>query len=401
MYHCSTNLINESVVILLLLSLFETRTSRLAGLFSLRFIVSPVRVARVHPVLGNRMSAVPPPTKRRGRNSNDKTRSRGGGGGAVVVADQSDGPEVRKVQSFTKGLKYQPPVGLADNVDRWKPRLQRFLSPQMLPELYASYTAIGGQEILPIVCCETQNDHVRADAGSRAHVGLMQRVLQFTQHYVSLHDEARGMPGQRLFIQAQCKYAMHHNGDHGDHAQRKLVCTRTIRALLQHCKATALLDVLDSAIAEGHKTDDLSDALSLFLKKGIEWFDERTRALYDNRRTAVRGVDEDLAKRLHGQGIPMLAVDIGTRNYALCLGELVSLDAARTETYVTCEAETKEHLVERPHFRVLRWQLIDLFDGRIKVDYRGPSPTYRRLDDDANVTAPVPTRKRRRSDGRQ
>lgn len=312
-------------------------------------------------------------------------------------------PKPDTVIPFTRNLKYTPSRSFGGDSDRWKAPLERFLSPSILQELYEKRKAIGGEAILPIFCGETQNDHVEhgKSGGSRAHIGLMLRVQRHTQSTIEKNDRLRGDYG-RICIQAQSKYAMHHNGDHGDNATRKKVCDATIRTFLECCEADILLNFLDEVKAKGYETDDLADAFSIFVKKGCKWFGERTKEIYGgSKRVDKAGVGAELAKQLEGQSICIAAFDFGTRNFALCVGEIVGFDVAQRETYVTCENEIKTHLVERPHFRVLRWVLLDLIGNEIRADYRGPSPVYRRLDDDVNVTAsaffPKRSRKRRRS----
>lgn len=280
---------------------------------------------------------------------------------------------------FHTGLKYTASKTPKVDEDCWKTSLAARLKPLALPELYTARTAIGGQAILPIFCAETQNDHVQRGK-SNSYIGLMLRVQRFTQFCVKENDAVAG----RVFIQAQCKYGMHNNGDHGDNPMRKKVCLATVRKFFECCGATELLDFLDEV---EYETDDLADSFSLGLQKAIEWYSERAKAIYGGQKADRFGVDEERAALLAGQGICIIGLDFGTRNYALCVLEVTGLDAAREEIYVTCDNEVKTHWVERPHFRVLRWQLLDLLDDAVRADYRGPSKVYRRLDAAVNITA--------------
>jgi hypothetical protein len=269
---------------------------------------------------------------------------------------------------FTTGLDYEETdADAGDEKEVWPDHLAAFLSPQALPELYQRRVALGGQAILPIHCAERQNDHVRAGR-SNTHIGLMCRVQRHTKFCVRRND---GSKNARLYYQAQLKYGMHHNGDHGDNAMRKKVSLNTILTLFEFCGARALLDFLESVKAAGFEIDDLADAFSVGLERAIQMFRERQKLLGWK----------------PGQAIPIVGYDFGTRNFALCVLEVTALDAPREETYVTCTGDTKEHLIERPHFRVLRWQLLDLLDKKVKADYHGPSQVYARHDLDSNVTA--------------
>lgn len=271
------------------------------------------------------------------------------------------------MRAFTTGLviERRPPTRSQKEV--WPGQLENFLSPQRLPELYQRRVALGGQPILPIHCAEQQNDHVRAGR-SNAYIGLNYRVQQHTRFCVETND---GSLDARLYYNAQLKYGMHHNGDHGDNEMRKKVALGTVRKLLEFCNAQALLAFLDETKAAHFEIDDLAEAFSLMLQKALQMFHERKQVL---------GWEP-------GQSIPVAGFDFGTRNYALCIGEVTAVDEPREETYVTWENETVTHVVERPHFRVFRWQLLDLIDGKVSADYRGPSDVYARLDKAGNVTA--------------
>jgi hypothetical protein len=273
------------------------------------------------------------------------------------------------MKPFSTGLKYKRSVSGGGESKDWPGNLEHFLSPQQFPELYQRRVALGGELILPIHCAETQNDHVQPGR-SGAHIGLMRSVQKHTQHCVETNDGGK-LKSDRIFFEAQSKYGMHHNGDHGDNAMRKKVCLKTILNLFHFCNARALLDFLASVKAAGFETDDLADAFSLALKRAVKMFRERRNVL----------------GWVPGQVIAIAGYDFGTRNFAVCVLEVTALDAPCTETYVTCLNETKTHLVERPHFRVLRWQLLDLLDKTVRADYRGPSEIYVRRDPDNNVTA--------------
>lgn len=271
------------------------------------------------------------------------------------------------MKPFTTGLKYHRSRSTGSESEVWPDNLEHFLSPTLLPELYQHRVALGGQSILPIHCAERQNDHVQPGR-SNTHIGLMCRVQKHTRHCVESSD---GSEDARLYFEAQSKYGMHHNGDHGDNAMRKKVCLQTMLNLLDCCDARDLIAFLKSVKVAGFETDDLADAFSLALKKGTELFIDRQKVL----------------GWTPGQVIPIVGYDFGTRNFALCALEVTAVDAGRVETYVTCENESKTHFVERPQFRVLRWQLLDLIDRKVRADYRGPSEVYWRRDVERNVTA--------------
>ncbi len=299
--------------------------------------------------------------------------------------------------------------------DDWKPYLQLCFTPAHIPELYAKHKAVGGQMRVCIFCIETQHDHVsHKNKDQGVHTATMIRIQRTAQAHVEGIDVGHG--DVRYMIQRQLKYAMHNNGDHGNHDKRKQVCIGTIRNLFLFCNADELLDFLNETLANGHKIDDLCDAFSLMLMTAIEQFAESLQNRHPGQgNPLIKGTSH---LNLEGETCVALGTDPGKVNFARCIGEVVALDPRAKEIYVTNEDVEKEHTVPRPYFRVHRWQLIDLVNGKIKADFKGPTKIYHRLDvPTRNVTAqatpgrisgglapppkPIKKRKRGESDTKQ
>lgn len=293
--------------------------------------------------------------------------------------------------------------------DGWKPYLEKCFLASHFPELYVKRKAIGGQMRVCIFCIETQHDHVSKNGkgGANLNTATMVRIQRVAQNRVEAIDDFNG--DLRYRVQRQCKYAMHNNGDHGDHDKRKQVGIGTIRNLFLFCGADDLLAFLNETLANGHKIDDLCDAFSLMLETATELFAEAVKNRHEAVYTGNPLITGTSQLTLEDETSAVLAIDPGKNNFARCLGEVVGLDPRAKETYVTHKAEVKEHTVTRPYFCVHRWQLIDLVSGVVKADYKGPSKIYFRMDSPVrNVTAPAtpghvssglappPTKKRKR-----
>jgi hypothetical protein len=274
---------------------------------------------------------------------------------------------------FNQAVTYIPSNANGGDNSKWLQPLEHFSRPAQIPELYQRSVTIGGQAILPIFAIEPQIDHLDFTPNNNfkrknANKALMKRVQDHAQFCVQSMNDTKS--DDRIFIQRAKKFAMHNNGDHGDHDRRKVVCTGTMRNLLAECHAKKELAFLDATLANGFKLDDLSDALSGAIETGVEFFSSaisRIHGIVLPEKYGLGQVD------FNGQSLRVLYTDTGTRHFARCLVEIVHLSPASTQTYVTDANETKSHLVSHPHFRILRWQLIDLQENRLSADYKGSS----------------------------
>jgi hypothetical protein len=177
----------------------------------------------------------------------------------------------------------------------------RVITPALLPLVFPADPGAP----LPAVAVENQID------GVRTHYGKLdcQAIAVTLKALVAAQDTVMGRAARRRIEYAVGKYGMAQDGRHGDHDARKAKAIEIVVRLLEcgHSAAAEAalaflrLDVGDTR--RGFKIDDLCDAKLIAMQRGI-----------------------DLASE-PGAVLPLLVSgwDIGTRNFAYCLLEMVAL----------------------------------------------------------------------------
>jgi hypothetical protein len=228
------------------------------------------------------------------------------------------------------------------------------LTPANAPLLFEPYRSSDAMPLeLPVCAIEPQIDGVR---GEWHKINCM-AIAVHVEACIGFHDVRAGR--ERFFEKRAGKYGLAQDGRHGGHDARKREAIRVAHRLLEQYDAHAGLDLLAQDVgdtARGYKVDDLCDAFLLALQ------------------AAVQRAPLGLPLRLAG-------FDIGPRNFAFCLLELVALRPRAPS------ADTGEWRAPDPVFRLLDWGLYDLVDGgravaRYTVPRAADAPLLARCHED-------------------
>jgi hypothetical protein len=245
---------------------------------------------------------------------------------------------------------------------QWKTSLAHFLSKEYFPELYECYQVVGGDcDAVPYVTTEQQVDHViENDHRNAAHQAIMRRMQLETQAIIERNDVTHNIH-TRIISNGAKKYGLQKN-DTDDYEGRKQNSVNMARRVLLNYGASDAMAFLYDAYMSLGKLDDLCDAYGIGLQAGIKKFQDS--------RKVVAQPDIGVMR--------MLGVDFGTRNFSVCLHEIVMVGPAALERYRLDNDSVVSRRLLSPVFRILRWELIDLEEGVVKASFRpvAPLPLY-------------------------